>query len=584
MFLQRLFNGFIAFTILLSLVWAQTVPYDPTAFDLIGNINGITLDPSGDVLAGGTITVDGLLITVPKNLLVTLPSITVAWSELFKNGVSNLPGTFEAHIQGNRVNNQFIAGIVYISQNAAQVVQGFITAIDLNTGHFTINGAPATAASPNGAGQNCVINDPVGRFGRPYTANPLWTSDPDNPSIHTQHGMPMCIPRSTSEDPLCPTKNRPLDAAGKPINVFTFKDPATITATDPDPRLGVPLLVGDYVSVSGTYLNGLLEVYSLNANLLFLTAPGTKPAYVSVEGVSYAIVDTLGGVAGETKATVFVSDPSVQLQWYAMDVDPCTGAVTERSIALMQCTAATAAPAGRCVYRMGKTDESPAPRQVLFRLSSGTTTLSNGIIAGQFVQPVFDYIFPELAAFGTNQFPNSFDLMPYLAKGSGPYVPGTFGATPPATPVIVGQLSPFPMAVAPAATSCPPPASSTASSAPASTVSSVPASSVVASPTSVVASPTSSAAPTSTVVPKDTITIVSASQGTVRGVTTVNASARSDNPNAVLTFSMVGPNPINNAAMTKDNTGLWSISVSVKNKGSSVTIKSQFGGSATRAI
>ncbi|RDW64721.1 hypothetical protein BP6252_10372 [Coleophoma cylindrospora] len=572
MFVQRLLHGWIAFTLLLSLVWAQ-VPYDPTPFDVTGNINGITLDATGELLAGGTITVDGLVITVPKNLMVTLPSITVAWSELFNNGVPNLPGTFEAHIQGNRINNQFIAGIIYISQNAAQAVQGFITAIDLTTGHFTLNGAPATAASPNGAGQNCVINDPVGRFGRPYTANPLWTSDPDNPSIHTQHGMPMCIPRSTTEDPLCPTKNRPLDAAGKPINIFTFKDPATITATDPDARLGVPLLVGDYVTVSGTYINGVLEIYSLNANLQFLTAPGTKPAYVSVEEVSYAIVDTLGGVAGETKATVFVSDPSVQLQWFAMDVDACSGAVTERSIALMQCTAATAAPAGRCVYRMGKTDESPAPRQVGFRLTSGTVTLSNGIVAGQFVQPVFDYIFPELAAFGANQFPNSFDLIPYLAKGGGPYVPGTFGIALPAIPVIVGQLSPFPMGVTPTATICLPVSSSAPSAAP-STVSSVPASSPASS----------SAAATPTVVPKDTITIVSASQGTVRGVTTVTASARSSNANAVLTFSMVGPNPINNAAMTKDSTGLWTISVSVKNKGSSVTITSQFGGSATKAI
>lgn len=59
----------------------------------------MSLDAGGP-LAGGTITVDGLVITVPKNLLVTLPSITVAWPEMFNNGVANLPGSisFEANV------------------------------------------------------------------------------------------------------------------------------------------------------------------------------------------------------------------------------------------------------------------------------------------------------------------------------------------------------------------------------------------------------------------------------------------------------------------------------------------------------
>lgn len=44
-------------------------------------------------LKGGSINVDGLAVTVPDNLLVTLPSITVAWSELFNGGTPNLPGS-----------------------------------------------------------------------------------------------------------------------------------------------------------------------------------------------------------------------------------------------------------------------------------------------------------------------------------------------------------------------------------------------------------------------------------------------------------------------------------------------------------
>jgi len=64
----------------------------------------MTLDPSAaqDPLAGGTLTLDGHVFTVPRNLLATLPSITVAWPELFDptTGLANLPGnvTWEAHV------------------------------------------------------------------------------------------------------------------------------------------------------------------------------------------------------------------------------------------------------------------------------------------------------------------------------------------------------------------------------------------------------------------------------------------------------------------------------------------------------
>jgi hypothetical protein len=44
-------------------------------------------------LTGGTIVVNGITIVVPDNTIATLPSIAVAWPELFTNGVPNLPGT-----------------------------------------------------------------------------------------------------------------------------------------------------------------------------------------------------------------------------------------------------------------------------------------------------------------------------------------------------------------------------------------------------------------------------------------------------------------------------------------------------------
>jgi hypothetical protein len=53
----------------------------------------------------------------------------------------------------------------------------------------------------------------------------------------------------------------------------------------------VPLAVGDYLTFSGTKTEGgLLEVYALEANLGIYTAPGTKPAYITVEAANYGVV------------------------------------------------------------------------------------------------------------------------------------------------------------------------------------------------------------------------------------------------------------------------------------------------------
>lgn len=51
-----------------------------------------------DVLSGGTLLVNDINIVIPRNLLVTLPSITVSWAELFNaDGTLSLPrfGTVE---------------------------------------------------------------------------------------------------------------------------------------------------------------------------------------------------------------------------------------------------------------------------------------------------------------------------------------------------------------------------------------------------------------------------------------------------------------------------------------------------------
>ncbi|KAJ7631906.1 hypothetical protein DFH06DRAFT_1004796 [Mycena polygramma] len=247
----------------------------------------MTLDVGGGPLAGGSITVNGLKITVPKNTLLTLPSITCAWSEMFtvdanNNTTPNLPllgsVSWETTIFGNIVRGERIAGLIFIIQESVQFLQGFITEIDYTTGHFWVDTL------------QCVLNDPIGRFGYAYTENPLWTVDADNPSIRSSTGVPMCIPRN-STDSECPLTNRPVDGNGIYQTSFTFPDPTVVVPGGLDPSVMVPLVVGDYITFSGTKIeDGILAVYSLEANLGIYTAPGTKPAYIGVEAAQYAIV------------------------------------------------------------------------------------------------------------------------------------------------------------------------------------------------------------------------------------------------------------------------------------------------------
>ncbi|KAK0488388.1 hypothetical protein EDD18DRAFT_1311319 [Armillaria luteobubalina] len=260
-----------------------SISYDPSPYAAGGYITGATLDNSSDILSGGTLSINNIDVIIPHNLLVNTPSLTaVAWSELFnEDGSINLPLwpeiSWEAQVFANYIGGQYIAGIVYIFQEIANLNEGFITAIDYEKGEFRVGGDfndPTT-------GVRVVINDPVGRFGKVHGDWPLWTADTDNPSIQASTGFPLCLPRAdpaVADDPLCPDSNRPVDTSGKPLTGFTFAAPP-VPAGQPDPNLFVPLKVGDFIIYSGTIVedtNGrLIAAYSIEGNLGIYTTPGT---------------------------------------------------------------------------------------------------------------------------------------------------------------------------------------------------------------------------------------------------------------------------------------------------------------------
>lgn len=142
-------------------------------FAIPAHNDNLTLKPTGRVLAGDSIVVDGVPYTVPQNLLATLPAIALVWSELFfKNGTASLPGgiSCEVNVIGNCVTGEISVAsytslkgncswrlifhmLSLTTQRAGQLLQGLLTASAIARGHFHVG---------VGAGIECVLDDPTG--------------------------------------------------------------------------------------------------------------------------------------------------------------------------------------------------------------------------------------------------------------------------------------------------------------------------------------------------------------------------------------------------------------------------------------
>ena len=199
----------------------------PGQFDITGFIQEATLDTAFTLcptlpvkdprLAGGTVKLNGQIITVPCNTILQMPAFALTWADLYTMAPPDLfppgaggakqsglaltdtlgtggvvplgsltnPATFqpkgyngalpshEIHIQGNIVNGRFIAGLIFISQQSLNGGQGVISCIDYPTGELQINGPALPAAyttdgkcaPPTATTTRVRMNDPIGRYG-----------------------------------------------------------------------------------------------------------------------------------------------------------------------------------------------------------------------------------------------------------------------------------------------------------------------------------------------------------------------------------------------------------------------------------
>ncbi|MHC8303078.1 hypothetical protein [Pseudomonas sp. ZS1P83] len=271
-----------------------------------------------------------------------------------------------------------------------------------------------------------------------------------------------------------------------------FSDAAR-TAADPDPMQQVPFEVGDFISYAGTLFKSTtagtpdyISAHTIEANIGIYTQPGSQPSYLSIGGFGIGTADpaatAINGVAQETQDRLFLeastTDVKTPVDIYLIDVNPSTGVQTNRWVTPYEmtgeCNPAQSLATGCFGVSGGITTQNigPQPQRARIRATKAPTgllsqptrtlrvvarslcvpqmtasqtavdsciqnasrlTVANGLIAGQYVAPVFEFIFPEGVKPGDPVVPNDFWHLPFLRNGEGV-----------STPTGVGPLDPTP--------------------------------------------------------------------------------------------------------------------------------------------
>jgi hypothetical protein len=397
--------------------------------------------------------------------------------------------SFEVRAQGNVVNGRYVVGLIApVTQQGLNAGSGIINYIDYKIGALRVGGtlndtncASYGIQSSKCSGALVQVNDPVGRWGLVHSPDPRFSGDYENSTISAATGIPVCIPRVAPPlvDSECPLSNRPLNgssfgtdpflASNAPLRGFTMPAPVLDAYGNntvvPDAYKQVPMMVGDQIDYAGTLYkvdpsgpntpaNLYISAHTLSDNLGIFTAPGVPPAYVTVEEI---LIGTGGaGVQGllqeaSTRLTVVgaTTDPTRLIDIYAQDVNACTG---EGKLRWLAATDPSTQPVkGRFVYRvLGGTFMPPTRNYVIKSQTGGDLGIkaANGVTAGQFLLPNFEFIFPENHAFGDPLVPFNFQDLGFLAQGSGPVEGYGSGSA------ILSQLDPWPGNPAPTKVNC----------------------------------------------------------------------------------------------------------------------------------
>ncbi|KAK1995144.1 hypothetical protein LX36DRAFT_640306 [Colletotrichum falcatum] len=395
----QLFSALSAFLVALAAsqeapIWIQGALEDATAADDAFN-------------TGGTIVVNGFTVNVPKNLLVQFPAAWVPWKEFVAQKGSFVG--YETLVIGNSINGEPRVAQVQLYEFFEGLSSGFVESVDFEDGSLKIQNGPVVR-----------ISDPNAVFSRGYAAAPLMTADDQSPSITSFSGFPMCIPRNAT-DPLCPLSNRP------------FAGPGTFTA--PDPLVMAPFQAGDFITFSGFRQGGEVIAFSIVAQNVQITTLGDL-VYVRMElGLLGIDNPSPNAEIAESRFIGFVSNNRATVTLFAMDVDPCTGATSDRIIASMGLRGGRNAQ-NKFEYRNSILSRYTREYRVTAEIDGvvKTRATKNGLTAGTYVQPVNVWVPGEQDVPGVPPVSYDFSQMEFLTKGVGRDAEGN----------VWGPLEPFP--------------------------------------------------------------------------------------------------------------------------------------------
>jgi hypothetical protein len=269
--------------------------------------------------------------------------------------------------------------------------------------------------------------------------------------------------------------------------VYPCPDPGTTATTVADPCQQAPFEVGDQISWSGTLLsNGAsgqtISAHTIEANVGIYTYTGSQPSYLAIGEFGVGSADpsatAVTGVAQETQDRIFLesetTDVKTPVDIYMQDVR-ADGTIKNRWITPFEMTGEnqTGTPTGGITTQ----NTGAQPQRARLRatksptglLSQPTRTIkvavrslckptgdvngnvdqaaldacfnnapkaANGLVAGQYVAPTFEFIFPENVKPGDGLVPNDLWHLPFLVKGE----PAAAGSSDPN----IGPLTPAP--------------------------------------------------------------------------------------------------------------------------------------------
>ncbi len=509
---------------------------EPAGFTMIGVIQYASLDqtpglcnkddnpsptpanpplPAQCKITGGWIEVNNTVIRVPQSTVVYFPNTLITWEEVFEQNpnthqtdvpfqsglaladTTRFPGAYETSVQGNIVNGQYQAGIIFIAQSLAAgdgSIQGFIEKFDYAHGIMYVNGnriqlndpqLTFTVPNPDGTPATDGGGNPIvltkGRHSAGQSPDPRFAIDQNNPSVTAESGYPMCIPQTSpyidgsdgsegpalslllpdaQQDQQCPEKNRPRDtiAGTTLVNIFTMNAPDAVPSPIlQDPYLEAPFEVGDFISVVGSIevdANGpyISATTVMDTSLGVYTWPATDPAYVRIDvtiqgtgGVPSPLFPQEAGV--RTRVEGFSTDAFRTVDVSAVDQD-CNGNLTFREPAWAANFPVEPGVPGigikgrwRARFPQGG-DFLPATMNIGARVSGSLPgKTKNGITYSEYQLPGQVFIFPENLGPGNAPPRANIGDITYLVNGMGqlPMVSDVFDSTQ----IQLGQ-QPFP--------------------------------------------------------------------------------------------------------------------------------------------